>query len=68
MPSSLISYLKKFDSFGEPVGVNYKGESTYKTVLGSFCTLALLAFLIFFACNSMLELLRYENPNISQVS
>ena len=27
-----------FDIFGHPVGVNYKGEDTYKTRVGAFCT------------------------------
>ena len=31
--------LKSIDIFGHPVGVHYKGSSTYKTSLGSFMTL-----------------------------
>ena len=31
--------LKSIDIYGHPIGVHYKGNSTYQTKLGSFVTL-----------------------------
>ena len=35
----MLAYVKRFDIFGYPVGVTYKGESSLKTHLGAFVTL-----------------------------
>ena len=34
-------FFTSFDIFGHPVGVNYKGEDTFKTRVGAFCTIAM---------------------------
>lgn len=36
----LQDIIISFDIFGHPVGVNYRGEDTFKTRFGAFCTLA----------------------------
>ena len=33
--SKLIRYFVSFDSFGEPVSINYKGDSAFKTKIGA---------------------------------
>ena len=43
------SYLKSYDAFGEPIGLNYDGEATYKTVIGALVTIAIKGFLLMFA-------------------
>ena len=49
MLGSLKSWLISFDSFGEPVSLNYKGDTTYKTAVGALLSISIKAFLLFFA-------------------
>ena len=39
-------FLLSIDIFGHPVTVNYKGEDSFKTWLGAFCTVALFVLSI----------------------
>ena len=39
-------FIVSFDIFGHPVGVNYKGEDTFKTRLGAFCTVSMYVLTI----------------------
>ena len=56
-------FIVSFDIFGHPVGVNYKGEDTFKTRFGAFCTIAMYVLTVLslttlttaFADNSKLE-------------
>ena len=36
----MLAFLRSFDIFGHHIGVTYKGDSTLKTGLGAFVTLA----------------------------
>ena len=36
----LSDLIVSIDIFGHPVGVNYKGEESFRTRLGAFCTVA----------------------------
>ena len=38
--SKIVAYLESLDIFGQPIGVNFRGEDTYKTKMGAFCTLS----------------------------
>ena len=59
----LSDFIVSFDIFGHPVGVNYKGEDTFKTRVGAFCTIAMYVLTVLsltslitaFADNSKLE-------------
>ena len=66
--SSILNRIKSLDNFGEPIGVNYKGESSFKTIPGAVLSIALLIFLLIFAGQSFLGLVNYNNPQVSQVS
>lgn len=57
---SLEKKLKSFDSFGEPVRVNYGGETSYKTYHGALCTLAYRVFVITFALYTFLFVIQYK--------
>ena len=59
-------YLTSLDSFGEPVTLNYKGSSTFKTGVGAFFTIALSAFILTYGLFSLIGVLQYEDPQISQ--
>ena len=64
MPS-ITSYLRSYDSFGEPVSLNYKGDSSYKTLLGAVLTLCLNTFLLVYAADQLLALVKYQDPTVS---
>ena len=49
MSKMLRNLFVSFDSFGEPISVNYKGETSYKTGVGAFFTLAIKSFLLIYA-------------------
>jgi hypothetical protein len=36
---SVLNKIKSFDGFGHQIGLSYKGESTFKTLLGGICTI-----------------------------
>ena len=40
-----LKSISKCDIFGHPVGVTYKGEDKFKTLLGSACTITLSIFI-----------------------
>ena len=63
---SVRNHIVSLDSFGEPISVNYKGDTSYKTCLGALATIALKTFLLIFASVKLLELAEYKNPEISQ--
>ena len=66
--ASIIKKLISLDSFGENVTVNYKGESTYKTLIGAFFTICLGGFIFAFAIMTIIDLMQYKDPQITQVS
>ena len=63
---SLMNYLISLDSFGEPVSVNYNGESTFKTWIGAFATIVLKSFILVFALTELIALFSYKDPVITQ--
>ena len=50
----LSDFIVSFDIFGHPVGVNYKGEDTFKTRVGAFCTIGMYVLTIL-SLNSMIN-------------
>ena len=65
MPS-FLRYLVSFDDYGEPVGVSYKGEGSFKTGIGAFFSLAMQVFLLLFAGKGFLGLVDFKDPQITQ--
>ena len=65
MANSLRTFLVSFDVFGEPVSVNYRGETSYKTAVGAFLTICLKSFLFVVAAASFLDLVQYRDPLVS---
>ena len=63
---SVRNYLVSLDSFGEPISVNYKGETSFKTCLGALATIALKTFVLIYASVMLLELAEYKDPDITQ--
>ena len=63
---SLNKFLVSFDAFGEPITLNYKGSSTFKTGIGAFFTISLRFFILVYGLMSLIDVLQYKNPQISQ--
>ena len=66
--SKFLSFFKNQDVFGEPVTVNYNGESTYKTWIGALGSLSIKIFIAIFAATQVIDLFNYKDPQITQVS
>ena len=59
-------FLKRQDAFGQPVTLNYRGMDHYKTGWGALLTLVHKSFIFVVAIISILDLLDYRDPNITQ--
>ena len=44
---SVKEFILDLDKYGRPIGVHFMGADTYKTWLGSLCTIAVYAFVLF---------------------
>jgi hypothetical protein len=44
---SLLSYLRSWDQFGQPVGLTIDGESEFKTLYGSAASIGLAAYMLY---------------------
>lgn len=48
----MIRALKSFDAYGEPYGVNYRGQESYKTIVGAILSIcATLLVLVYAGAN-----------------
>ena len=68
MTEKIRNFFVSFDAFGEPISVNYKGETSHKTAVGALFTMAIKSFLLIFALQQILTLLNYDDAAITQVS
>ena len=66
--SKFLNFLKSQDAFGEPVGLNYRGESTFKTWIGALGSMSIKIFIMIFAATQVIDLFNYQDPQITQVS
>ena len=64
---SALRYFRSLDDYGEPVDINYKGDTSYKTYTGAFFTVALKGFMIAFTVINLISLFTFQNPQIIQV-
>ena len=68
MSEKVRNFFVSFDAFGEPISVNYRGETSHKTTVGALFTLVIKSFLTIFAFQQILTLLNYDDAAITQVS
>lgn len=66
--ASIIHKLISLDAFGEAVTVNFKGESSYKTLIGALCTICLNGFILVYTVLALIDVMQYKDPQITQVS
>ena len=58
-------FLKSLDAFGEPVTLNYAGDSSFKTIAGALLTIAIKCFMIVYGVTQCLDVYSYNDPIIS---
>ena len=59
-------FVNSVDIYGEPVQLNYRGQSTYKTKIGSLATLATVGLMLAFTYSKAVQLITRSNPSITQ--
>ena len=59
MSKRLNKLCVSFDAFGEPISVNYKGETFYKTALGALCTIVIKSFILVYTIEQLIALAGY---------
>ncbi len=59
--------LLKFDIYGLPISLNFKGSSAYQTKLGGLLSLLTICFIASFAGVKCMDMVTRNNPSISQV-
>ncbi|KAL4482257.1 hypothetical protein ABPG72_018038 [Tetrahymena utriculariae] len=57
-----FKYLSKIDIFGSRISLRFKGESTYKSRLGSTVTLCIFGIIIFRLIQIVISIHQRENP------
>jgi hypothetical protein len=56
--------VNALDIYGQPIGVNYKGESSYKTKVGALMSLFTFVLGIALAGSKIKLMATKDNPNI----
>ena len=64
----LSGLLRRQDAFGEPVSINYRGETSFTTMLGAIVSFVEKVFILVVAVMSLIDLFTYKDPNITQFS
>lgn len=56
--------MESFDMFGEPIGVNYRGQSTYTTKIGGFCSILAYGLVLAYTAAQFFGMIHYDNNTI----
>ena len=61
----MLKKLKSIDIYGHPIGVLYKGSTTYQTLFGSIFTLLTTATVLIFASSKMTEIIQHTDQSVN---
>ena len=61
----MSSYLNKLDLFGEPVRVNFRGETEFRTARGGVLSLLTMVLTLFASLQLLQSLIHQTDPTIS---
>jgi hypothetical protein len=56
------------DIYGQPIVVNYKGESSYKTKIGALISLITIGFGLAYAVITIMQMATRENTNVQTLT
>ena len=59
------AFIRSHDAFGQGIGLNYKGESHYKTLGGGLLSLAFKLAMLSFHMAQSIMVLNFEDPKIT---
>ena len=62
---SLFRMLRKFDDYGYPIRLRYKGEATYQSFLGGVLTLTVQVLTFIIVVIGLKKVLLMGDPNIT---
>ena len=65
MSKNCAKKLRSIDTFGEPVELNYRGDSTFNTTTGAIATIFYYGLMIYFAIIKLEKLFSKNNPDTS---
>jgi hypothetical protein len=57
--------LKKFDNYGVPVSLNFKGKETFKTVPGGILSILVMLIIAVFSLLKFKRLIQREDWNLN---
>ena len=68
----MVNYLraisekfKSFDSFGQPIGVFYRGSDVYQTKFGALCSLLVFSLVLSYLLFDVIQIYTMHHPEIS---
>ena len=61
---AIVRKLVSLDKYGEPIQVNYRGESSYQTLCGSFLTILSTGVVLAFVMTKGSDILTRSNPDL----
>lgn len=64
--ANLIKKFKQIDLFGQPVSLNYRGQSSYQTKLGALVSSVFMVFVAYVTCIRLDKLIMRKNPQLTQ--
>ena len=53
----ILNLIRSFDKFGYPIGVNYKGEHKYNTLIGVAATILNFCVIVYFSTNKIIDMI-----------
>ena len=62
---SISEKFKNFDSFGQPIGVFYRGNDVFRTKLGAFCSLIVFSLVLSYIIFDVIVIYTMHHPEIS---
>ena len=60
----MLNFLRSFDASGARLGLNFKGESDFKTTCGGFLTLCLQILSLAYFAMRLIVVIEYDDANI----
>ena len=63
----ISNFIRGFDSYGEPINVNYRGSNSYQTLLGGFLSIMVLTLVTLFTIVKTQQLILRASPTITTI-
>ena len=65
----IMKHLKKFDGYGKPVSVNFKGEDVYRTKMGGVFTILFVGTMMTYSANLLVNVInkKYHDDTFNEV-